>query len=388
MKTRGPFAPTLHRYVLTRILLPLSLALFIVLAALSLERLLRLIDIVAENNAPLSSAASMLLYLQPHYLGLALPAALFISVILAVRLMQESSELVIMQAVGIPYIRLLIPVVALSLIATFIMIILTGYAQPHGRYLQRATLQDVKTTGQTLRLNPGLFYHFDDRATIRVDAVGNRGTLFRGFFAEYYDKDGTRHIITSELADVVDTPDSADASLNLTLTNARIIEREPGKSPRIITTDSYPLAMEIGPAKAYGARGQDKRELTYGELLRGGVTGIMVENTAQELRAEFHFRLVQSLSIPVLAILAIPLGLLGRGRTGTASGLAIGVILLVLYEKTLGFAASFAAKGQISAFIGIWSVWLGLILFTSLFMAAQTGAITAALRKQRSKNEP
>ena len=374
----------LGRYLLIRVLVPMSLALFIILSALSLERLLRLVDIVTAENAPLGDAASMLLYLQPHYLGLALPAALFMSIILAVRQMNESSELVVIQAAGIPYGKIIYPILGLSLIIMLIMLILTSYAQPYGRYAYRAALQDLQASGQTLRLQPNVFYQLDDNITLRVDAVEKNGRRFRGFFAEYITRDGTKTLATSEKAEIYNDPSTPETSLDLTLTNARIATAEPGKSVKMITTQSYPLNLDIGPTEAYGARGQNKRELTYGELLQGGVPSIQVEDDRSEILAEFHLRLVQSLSLPVLALLAIPLGLMGQGRAGKATGIIAGIVLLVLYEKTLGFMEALAASGQMPAFIALWAPFLVLLAGTLAFMMYKTGAFKS-LRYNRSR---
>ena len=375
---------TLYRYISVRIFVCLLLSLFIILSALSLERLLRIIDLITQENALLSQAGALLLYLQPHYIGLALPAAFFISVIIAVRQMHESSELIVMQAAGVPYSRLLVPILAMATIATIFMIFTTSYLQPHGRYLYRSTVIDMKSQGGALRLQPGVFYDFNKNTTLRADSIGQRGRLLQGFFAKTTNQAGTTQVITAQQARI--NPSQAgdsvkNASLELTLKNVRIVETHNNASSTIITTDTYPLVLDLGLNKTYGARGQDKRELTYIELLKGGANNIIIENSPAELSAEFHFRLIQSLSIPLLAILAIPLGLLGQGRTGTAFGIGIGVVCLVLYEKTLGFVHAYASAAQHPIGIVLWICWLALCIITIISMAAQTGAMQNLMRR-------
>lgn len=378
MRFSSHIAPTLNRYMLVRIFAPMAMILFIILSALSLERLLRLVDIVASENAPVSAALYMLIFLQPHYLGLALPAAVFLSIILAVRQMQESSELVVMQAAGIPYSRLLTPALLVAIGAMLVMLVLTSYAQPNGRYLFRATLQDIQSGGTSLRLQPGIFETIGKNTTIRVDTVGAKGQSFSGFFIEHLDKDGIKTIATARQARFIPPPHSNKPTpgglspathktrqLDLLLTDARIVKASKNTAAKIITTKSYPLAIETDIPSNFAPRGETKRELTYMELLDGGVPGLAVENTKSELAAEFHARLIQSLSLPFLAILALPLGLMGQGRTGKATGLILGVVLLVLYEKSLGFAESLAATGTVSAFPAIWLPWLVLALCAS-----------------------
>ena len=88
------------------------------------------------------------------------------------------------------------------------------------------------------------------------------------------------------------------------------------------------------------------------------------------MRAEKHSRLVFVLSVPVLALLAIPLALLGSGRTGRAYGMALGVVILILYEKILGFGEAFAALGSLSTWTGLWTPLSILAIVTAVMIAA------------------
>jgi len=62
--------------------------------------------------------------------------------------------------------------------------------------------------------------------------------------------------------------------------------------------------------------------------------------------------------------LAIPLGLIGSGRTSRARGPVVGVVLIVLYEKVSGFGQNLAGAGAISPAQGIWLPYACLALLT------------------------
>ena len=72
----------LDKYVLSQTMRRLTVALSIVLLTLVLERVLRLFEFAAANNAAITLVLQMAASLLPHYLGLALPAAFFISILL------------------------------------------------------------------------------------------------------------------------------------------------------------------------------------------------------------------------------------------------------------------------------------------------------------------
>src|SRR5690606_23312485 len=65
----------IDRYLLGTTLRPLAISLVVVLAALLLERILRLFSLLVDRRGPIGLVLEMAANLIPHYLGLALPAA-------------------------------------------------------------------------------------------------------------------------------------------------------------------------------------------------------------------------------------------------------------------------------------------------------------------------
>ncbi|MBX9725716.1 MAG: LptF/LptG family permease, partial [Rickettsiales bacterium] len=68
-------------------------------------------------------------------------------------------------------------------------------------------------------------------------------------------------------------------------------------------------------------------------------------------------------------MLAIPLALIGGNRGGRAYGLGVGLVVLVLYQKILGFGQALAASGKLSPFVSLWGPWLLLLIAALLLLA-------------------
>ncbi|HEY1383405.1 MAG TPA: LptF/LptG family permease, partial [Dongiaceae bacterium] len=96
----------IDRYILKRVTWPLAAAILIGMAALLLERLIRLLDLFANRGGPLTLILRMLGNLVPHYLSIAIPAAFFVGVLYAVLRMSNDSELDVMRGSGISLRRL------------------------------------------------------------------------------------------------------------------------------------------------------------------------------------------------------------------------------------------------------------------------------------------
>lgn len=362
--------PTLSRYLLRRILPPFVFALIVVLFALSLERLLRLVQTVTDQGAPVGKALGILSYLVPHYLGLAVPAALFLAVLLALRHLYTSFELSAVFNAGVPLARLLRPIAGLALVLGAFLLVNAGYVQPHARYAYRASLHEVTEATLAFRLQPGTFNRVHERMVLRADAVGEGGRLLGRFFAEVETPEGGRSVITAREARVLSR--AKDGALVVRLRDGTIVHEDGGAGAAgaagSIEFEEYTWEPPLDLAAPYGPRGHGERELTLDELIAGGMPGRPANASPAEIRTELHARLVRAASMPVLAVLAVPLALLGSGRTGRAYGLVLGIALLVLYEKVLGFAEAFAADGAVPAWIGLWVPFAGLAALTWVLM--------------------
>src|SRR5262249_43811414 len=97
----------IDRYILTSIIRPLAATLIIALLALVLERLIMLLDLMANRGGSFFLVLNMLSKLIPGFLAIALPAAFFVSIVLAIGRLSIESEYDAFQSFGVGPFRLL-----------------------------------------------------------------------------------------------------------------------------------------------------------------------------------------------------------------------------------------------------------------------------------------
>ena len=98
------------RYLLAQIARPMITAILVALIALLAERTLRVIDLVVGWRGSLFVVFEMLGYLIPHYMGLALPVAFFLGILLTFSRLSREGELAAMYASGAGLPQLLRPI--------------------------------------------------------------------------------------------------------------------------------------------------------------------------------------------------------------------------------------------------------------------------------------
>ena len=350
----------IDRYLLLLLAKPFAGTLALALVALLLERLLRLVDLIASKGARPFSVLRVLADLVPHYLGLALPAALFISIYFAVAGLSRNGELEAMQAVGLSLARIGRPFILVSAVTAVAAFALYGYGQPYARYAYRADFQAVLEGGWNATITPGEITRVSANLFVTADGHDRRtDTLSHVLVFRRYPS-GREDVTTGRSGSIALS--DAGTEVLLSLDHGEQLTIEPDKRLQTLSSDlarvSRPFSVQIA---TFRPRGVDEREMTLGELWadRANPTPML---PPRRLDSESHSRLVRTLSLLVLPLLAIPAGLSAK-RSRKHYGVVVGLVFLVLYDHLIQLAQSFGASGRIDPRPALWAV---LALFAAL----------------------
>lgn len=342
------------RYLLAQAMPPFVVSLSAVLAALLLERLLVLFDELATAGSSLRTFVSLLTDLLPHYLGLALPAALCVSVFMIVRRMSDNNEIDALMASGLSLGRIARPFVQSGVILGAIGMLLYGYVQPFARYDFRAGFFFAAHTGWAPHLQSGMFAATSRAAMLTADQVSGDGVILHHVFIQ---EPGAHenHIITAERGVLRTGPDARSTQLDLW--NGVILtdphpDRPADRPTQTHFTHTVRVITQSAHARGFRSRGVDERELTSIELI-----GLLRHHKGDvppgRLRAELNFRLARAIAIPFIPALAAALAI-GAKRRRPILGLIAAALILVGFDHTLQFGEGLVAARHHRAIFVIW----------------------------------
>lgn len=389
---------SLDIYLLRQIMPTLLVTLMVAAIILLLERMLRLLDIAVGNGVSTLVVFQMLFNLIPHYIGLALPAALFLGVLLAFRKLSSQSELDAIHSSGVGLSRFIRSAVLLGLLMMMVNLILVGYAQPFSRYAYRALLFNVTSGVLESGIGEGVFMDLPNGYTLRVEQSRGAGRKLYGVFAHQQKEDGTIVTLTAKRGELV--AGGADRATSLRLYEGNRSEWSPGAtSASTVHFGAFDWPLNLEDLIRFRMRGGDERELTLSELVRGYVKNMADEQggsptgaaspealpedrvTPAAIAAELHGRIVFSLSILFLPMLAAPLGIMTH-RASKSFGLVFGLLVLVVYHKILEFSEAYATVGGVPAGPALWLPLAFFIMATS-YLFLKTETIAGATPMQR-----
>ena len=364
----------LDRYLFAEATRRMALAAGIVLLALVLERVLRLFEFAADNGAAVVLVLQMTASLVPHYLGIALPAAFFITVLLLVARLGDDNEIDAMMCTGQSLTRLMRPLIVAALGLTVFSVLLYGFIDPYSRYGYRALRHAATHGAWTGTIEPQTFFTPSDRLTIYAGDVDLTDQTLKDVFVRQI-TDDNREIVTTATDGRLDL-DFATGRANVILQDVVQVVTSAGQAPVTLRLREFRVdpSFPVEP-EPYRDRGASVRELTLSELwalsqVSPGtpeMAGMMGETagTLEERRAELHGRLARALSVLAMPFLAIPMGMAAkRQRRGLA--IAVAAVLLVVYRNALELGGGLVARGTVSPAFGF---WIPLGVFTLLCVA-------------------
>ena len=343
----------IDRYVGRLMVTPLASTLILSALLLILDRIGKLLDFVAEQGGAVSIVWRMLANLVPEYLSLGISIGLLLGVLLTFRRLAITSELDVLRAVGVSYIRLLRVPYAAALLLTLANFAILGFVQPHSRFDYEHLRFELRTGALGVGLRVGEFNRLGDKTVFRFDHSRKNENILSGVFLRLDQGVGRYTVANADEGRFFATDDPDHIILQL-IRGVIVTARPDYTVPRVLTFTSHSLIFPLPALQGFRQRGADNsRELTLPELYKQGVDPKTPRADKLKSWAEFHFRLVQlaaTLIVPLLGMaLAVP-----PKRSSSAVGIFLAIIAIVSYYKVNEYMASLAGLGKLNPILALW----------------------------------
>jgi lipopolysaccharide export system permease protein len=330
------------------------------------ERLVRLLDVTLGKKNSFGVVFELLAYLVPHYLGTAIPAALFLGLLFGFNKLSKNHEIDGMMAAGVGLHQLLKPALLLAVAFSIASLGMFGWLQPLTRYAYRSVLFDVKNVDAFYLAEEGVFMQSGSRTFI-LDKLDRETNVFEHIFVFDYKGPGGSETLTASSGTLITVPGQTRPILRLNDGHRLLLERWP-----TLQKDGPPVPPSVAEFRQtdtplgkvgkdlFRPRGDDEREMTLPEIYNS-LDSPPKNTTANAMRAEFHRRIINVLAMLILPILAIPFAV-GRPRSPRAYRMALALILLVAFHEVIEQGSLTAKLGNLSPWV---SMWLPMALLTA-----------------------
>lgn len=356
----------LNQYLFMKSALNIGGLIIFALVILCLERMLRIFEVVSSSVNPAGDATSMIVNLLPHYLGIAVPMALLLGIIITIDRFSRSSELTAAMGAGISLFHMTKPFMIIASFLAVITLFVEGYMQPVGRYNYRQVVHLVQQQSFAATLREGTFTKVGTR-TFHAGTDKPGGAIGPIFIYEKLYKDGQAdglRITSAEEGQLIIREETGEPILQLS--EGQTYQILPSR--QLDGDFSFESSAIAGAAtiQQFRMRGDDERELTSLELLSNRDGARFVNVSPEVNNAALHLRIGRAVLLLILPLIAVPFGL-NYGRNPSSAGLFIGIVGIVSIQKALEFGQNLGANGVIAPWLGIWPT-IGAVFIFALYI--------------------
>lgn len=358
------------REMLPTLLLAAGVTTFLLL----IRAMFMLADLFISRNVRFTTGISLLLLGVPNILALTLPIGTLFAVLMTAARWAADSELVALQAAGVPLRRVAKPLVVLAAIVFVLDLFLMVLVMPLSNARLSGVVRKVAFSAANAAVEQRVFTEDFPNQLLFVDKIDRNTGRWQGVLLFDLTDPEQESLVTADSGDLVVDPRDGSAWLNLQDTTTHQLRPNEPNSYRKNDNNELKIRLRQPTADLNERVRLGVRETTTGELLRRN--HVDADTTADDIR-EAQVELNKRVAIPaaavVFALVAFPLGIRNR-RGGKGFGLTASVLLVVAYYFLLNNGELLATSGKVPVMVGIWLPnTILLALGTALFRRAARG---------------
>jgi LPS export ABC transporter permease LptG/LPS export ABC transporter permease LptF len=345
------FPLILDDYVLRTFIGYLALILASFLVLVMIFEFFELLSDIVKNKIALVTVGQYLLNVVPSVVDIVTPLSVLLAVLVTFGLMQKSNEITAMKATGISIYRASVPILVVSLFLAGGVFLLEQYYLPYAN-------KQVETLRNVIKRKPAQTYLRPDRKWI----FGQSNTIY---YYEFYDAD--RNQFGSISAFQFD-PKTFQITKRIYAARAhweeglqkwvfetgwvRAFRGDAIQSFRSFEVSTFAEMAE--PPTYFKKEVRQSSEMNYEEL-RNYIHDLQQSGfDVVRLRVQLQKKLAFPLITLVMAILAVPFAL-SAGRRGALTGVAVALVIAVVYWVTSGLFEAMGNVSQLPPALAAWS---------------------------------
>ncbi len=341
---------TLHLYLTRQVLASLLLTVAVFTFVLLLGNVLKeIMGLLVNRQASLGAVGHAVALLVPYVWTFALPMGLLTSTLLVFGRFSADNELTAVRASGISLVSLILPILMVSLVFSGLCACVNLQLAPQCRVAYKRLLFQIGVEKLHAFLPERTFIR--DFPPYTAYFGGVKGSQLKDIVIYQMDKAGTNVEMTLRAPAGVMTLDSTNKQLLVKLLDASIIyslEGETVRSPAFLQEFTIPLTLKEKTEKEPGLSDLTFRELLLKkhELESRGISATPVE-------VQIHSQVAFSFACIGFTLIGIPLGIRAHRRE-TSAGIAMALVLVVIYYGFLLLGQSLESKPQYLPQLIVW----------------------------------
>jgi len=337
---------------------------FIFVALFMVVSLVKILAKAAAGSFPAKFIFTMLGLQTVEILGLMLPLAFYIGLLITLGRWYQDNEMTVLAACGVGLTQLLRPVLLIAAGFAVVVTLLAFYLAPIATRLVAQIKQDDSSRYEAAAITPGVFNEIQSGDKVReggvyyVENIGPGGEMQKVFVATR--RLGRQGVVVAKTGR--EMTDAASGDRFLVLDNGVRYDGAPGQGDyRMIVFERYTIRVEL-PAPVL--RHTSYHAMSTWQLIAERNRADSAEQH-RAASAELHWRISKPVALLLLTVFALVFAYT-EPRRGRYASLFVAIAAYFVYSNLLGVADAMLKRGRVPEDLGLWWVH-GLFLVLGVY---------------------
>lgn len=334
----------LDRYTLLEFLGPFLFCVIGFTVILLSGLLFELVDYILVKNVPARTVGKMLLYKIPELMVMTLPIAALFSTLLALGRLKEDSELKVMRSSGVPYRRIMVPIIIAGFLISGLTYVTNEKIVPWTNHEFETTFREVLFKDGLPMVEANVFFNGGEDRFFYINEVNKKTSHLENIMIYELQKDEFPRLITAQSGTYLEN--------NWFLTDGIVQELD---DEGFITYQTKFASMQIitpEAAELYFGNQRTTDEMNRKELKahierfqKGGLRVV-------SFVVDYHLKLAMPMASFIFVLFGAPLSLYSKG--GKSFGIAVSLIVTLIFYVANSVSRSLGVNEVLPPLLAAW----------------------------------
>lgn len=307
--------------------------------------------LIIEQGVAFSVVIRLFFYRLPEVVVLTIPMSSLLATLLGMSTLNGGSELIALKSLGIPFRRILRPVIYASALISVTALTLNETIVPFASIAADRLMKYEILKNQAVAIQEKVFLREEENGRLRrvfyIDELDPNKGIMQGIMMHEFDGEG-------RLSSTLNAQRGMWQDNQWWIEDGRMytITRE-GEVSLLLRFERQRLALRLSPSQLQSST-RRPRDMSAHELWSYIKQSEGLGVNLQQLWVMFHLKLAVPWACMIMAILGAGFGASRRGRSGGGVGFGISVVLVFAYYVVMSLCRALGESGNIPAVLAGW----------------------------------
>ncbi len=307
--------------------------------------------LIIEQGVAFGVVARLFLYRLPEVVVLTIPMSSLLSTLLGMSTLNAGSEIIALKSLGIPFKRILRPVIFASVLISITALGLNETIVPFASIAADRLMKYEIMKNQAVAVQEKVFLREEERGRLKrvfyIDELDpNKGVMSGIMMHEFDDNGGLSTTLNAKQGIWQDNQWWIEDGRMYTINSD-------GEVSLLLRFERQRLALKLSPSQLRSST-RRPRDMSAHELWSYITQAQGIGSNLQQLWVMFHLKLAVPWACVIMAVLGAGFGASRRGRSGGGVGFGISVVLVFAYYVVMSLCRALGESGNLPPVLAGW----------------------------------